>query len=227
MTDEITIDEFLTELKKSGARAVLQVRHAERPRMDPTDPTFGDRLAITEEGVRTSRRLGEILKDFAGDVTFVSSPLLRTTMTAEAIAAGMGVGKPAIPTEPCLGNGSFYYKDIREVLHQFRPEHFFDACFEYFEKGDLPGFHNLHEATAKLESWLLSRLERRLLIATTHDCYIAAFMASKCGMAFTRENWTRFLDGGAIFVYPDGIRRYALVRTGLSTGIVGVGGKVM
>lgn len=227
MTDEITIDEFVAELKKPDVRAVLQVRHAERPRMDPTDPTFGDRLAITEEGFVTSRRLGEILKDFAGDVTFASSPLLRTTMTVEAIAAGMGVENPAIPTAPCLGNGSFYYKDIREVLHQFRPEHFFTACFEYFEKGDLPGFNNLHEATARLESWLVARLEKKLFIATTHDCYIAAFMASKRGMVFTRENWTRFLDGGAIFLYPDGTRDYALVRTGLSTGIVGVGGKVM
>lgn len=227
MTDEITLAEFVAELKKPGVRAAFQVRHAERPRMDPTDPTFGDRLAITEEGVRTARELGKRLRDFKDEVSFVSSPLLRTTMTAEAIAAGMGVEKPEIPTDACLGNSSFYYKDVREVLHQFRPEHFFDACFEYFEKGDLPGFHNLHEATTELETWLLGRLERKLLIAATHDCYIAAFMAAKCGLKFTRENWTRFLDGGAVFVYPDGTRRYALVRTGLSTGIVGVGGKVM
>ena len=225
--NEMTIAELVGELKKDGVRCVLQVRHAERPRMDPTDPTFGDRLSLTEEGVRTAHELGRLLAGFRDEVSFVSSPLRRTTMTAEGIAAGMGVSAPVIPTDELLGNGSFYYADIALVLHAFRPEHFFDSCFEYFAKGELPGFKNLRVASDELERWLLARLSRKLLVATTHDCYIAAFLTAKAGLVFTRETWPRFLDGGAILVYPDGTKRYALVRTGLSTGIVGVGGKVL
>lgn len=225
--DELTLAEFITELKKPGVRCALQVRHAERPRIDPNDPSFGDHLALTDEGSRTSRKLGELLADFKDDVTFVSSPLRRTVMTAELIAEGMGVEAPSIPTFGCLGNETFYFANAAEVLVVFQPGNFFDSCFKYYEEGEMKGFHNLFEASDKLEAWLLGHLEKKLLIATTHDCYIAAYLAAKTRYRFSRETWTRFLDGGALLLYPDGTKRYALVRAGLSTGICGVGGKVM
>ena len=224
---EISLTEFLVELAKPGVRCALQVRHAERPRIDPNDPSFGDALALTEEGQRTARLLGEALAAFKGDVTFGSSPLRRTTMTAELIAAGMGVAGATIPTDGRIGNETFYFADPAEVLDVFKPENFFNACFEYYRVGEMRGFHNLYEASDKLEDWLLERLEKKLFIATTHDCYIAAYLAAKSGMVFSRDNWPRFLDGGATFVYPDGTKKHVLVRTGFSQGICGVGGKVM
>lgn len=224
---DVSIDEFVAELKKPGVRCALQVRHAERPRIDPNDPSFGDALAITEEGVRTSLELGKLLKAFACDVSFCSSPLRRTVMTCEMIAEGMGLKNPPILKDGCLGNETFYFKDPAEVLDVFKPENFFNACFKYYREGEMRGFHNLFEASERLESWLLERLDKKLLIATTHDCYIAAFIAAKTRLEFTRENWTRFLDGGAILIYPDGTKSYRLVRAGLSQGICGVGGKVM
>ena len=227
MMNEITIEELVARLH-AGARAIVQFRHAERPKIDPDDPTFGDALALTEEGVRTSRLLGGKLRDFARDVQFYASPLRRTRMTAALIAEGMGVVGAEIPTEERLGNGSFYYDDPAVVLDVFRPENFFNACFEYYAKGEQRGFRNLYAATDELEAWLFERFSRRLFVVTTHDCYIAAFLAARKAVdAFTRENWVRFLDGGAILVGPDGSREYALVRTGLSNGICGVGGKVM
>ena len=224
---EIGIDEFVKELSQDGVRCILQVRHAERPKMDPDDPTFGDNLPITEEGERSARKLGEMLSCFGGDVQFASSPLRRTRMTTELIAAGMGVASPEIPVDDLIGNGSFFYADVAAVLDVFKPENFFNACFEYFRTGEQKGFRNLHAAADDLEGWLLARLERKLFIATTHDCFIAAFLAAKAGIAFSRENWPRFLDGGALFIRPDGTKSYALVRTGLSSGICGVGGTVM
>lgn len=219
--------EFSQELAKDGVRCILQVRHAERPKMDPDDPTFGDALPITDEGVRTARILGERLSAFGGDVQFASSPLTRTRMTAEKIAEGMGVENPSIPVDELLGNETFYYADASEVLDVFKPENFFNACFEYFRTGEQRGFRNLHTASDDLEKWLVERLEKKLFLVVTHDCYIAAFLAAKGGIEFSRENWPRFLDGGALFLYPDGTKRYALVRTGLSEGICGVGGRVM
>lgn len=227
MNIEMDIREFVAELKKPGVRCALQVRHAERPRIDPTDPSFGDALPITDEGVRTSRALGALLKDFKDDVEFQSSPLRRTVMTCEMIAAGMGIADPEIATAACLGNETFYFADPAEVLDVFQPENFFNACFQYYREGEMRGFQNLFAASDRLEAWLLQHLTKKLLLATTHDCYIAAFLAAKTRFEFSRENWTRFLDGGAILLYPDGTKRYALVRAGLSDGICGVGGKVM
>ena len=39
---------------------------------------------------------------------------------------------------------------------------------------------------------------------------------------WTVENWLRFLDAAVIIIEPGGTKRYALLRSGLSTGTVGV-----
>ena len=219
---EITLEELKKELRR-GTRVVLMVRHAERPKMDPNDATFGDALALTYDGVRTAKKLGTLLREFADDVQFSASPLTRTRMTAACIAEGMGVAEPDIPTDELLGNGSFYYEDASQVLEVFKPSNFFPACFEYFRTARQRGFRDLYAATDAFEDWLMERFTRKLFVVSTHDLYIAAFLhARKAVGEFTRETWVRFLDGGAILLAPDGTRRYALVRTGLSTGIVGV-----
>ena len=45
---EMTIEELIGEIKR-GAWVTLMVRHGERPKMDPDDPTFGDALELTYE----------------------------------------------------------------------------------------------------------------------------------------------------------------------------------
>ena len=219
---EITLEELKEELRR-GTRVVLMVRHAERPKMDPNDATFGDALALTYDGVRTAKKLGAQLKEFADDVQFYASPLTRTRMTAACIAEGMGVAHPDIPTDDLLGNGSFYYEDASQVLDVFKPNNFFAASFEYFRTARQRGFKDLYAATDDFELWIAARSRSRLFVIATHDLYVAAFLyARKAVEEFTRETWIRFLDGGAILIAPDGTRRYALVRTGLSDGIVGV-----
>ena len=61
---EMTREELIGEIR-NGARVTLMVRHAERPKMDPDDPTFGDALELTYEGTRTAKKLGGMLKEFA------------------------------------------------------------------------------------------------------------------------------------------------------------------
>ena len=85
-----TVEDVLSWLR-SGGRVILLVRHAERTKIDPKDPTFGDSLPITEEGARSAKVLGSMFAEFASSATFVSSPLMRTRMTAAAIAEGMGL----------------------------------------------------------------------------------------------------------------------------------------
>jgi broad specificity phosphatase PhoE len=220
---EMTLGDLAAELR-CGSRVILQVRHAERPKMDPKDPTFGDALPLTAEGERTARLLGVALKEFTDDVQFFASPLRRTRMTAALIAEGMGVENPDITVDGLLGNESFYYKDAFEVLQVFTPpENFFPECFKYMDTGSLRGFNDLAESSDALEEWLLGRFKSRLMVVATHDLYIAAFLASRG--AYTersRETWPRFLDAAAIIVSQDGSRRYSMVRTKLSNGIVGV-----
>lgn len=219
----MSLEALSAELRR-GARVILLVRHAERPKMDPTDPTFGDALPLTAEGERTARLFGEALAEFSGDVTFWSSPLRRTRMTARLIAEGMGVPDPEIPVDGLLGNESFYYKDALEVLNVFTPpENFFPASFEYMKTGHLRGFNEIGPSSDALEKWLFERFASQLMVVATHDLYIAAFLSTRGAYNLhSRETWPRFLDAAAIIVGQDGSRRYAMVRSGLSSGIVGV-----
>ncbi len=219
---EMTLDGLIAELK-AGSRVALQLRHAERPKLDPNDPSFGDMLPLTKKGVRTALQLGSRLSEFKDVVSFVSSPLKRTRMTAASLAEGMGLDVAEIPTDELLGNGSFYYTDPEKVLEVMNAREFFSACTEYFRSGILPGFAPLGKAADSCERWLLEKLDKQLLVATTHDVYIAAFLVARGVVeSFSRDNWPCFLDAAAIIIRPDGSCRYEFVRTGFSTGIVGV-----
>ena len=219
---EITLDDVEGELRR-GNRVLLFVRHAERPKIDGDDPTFGESLPLTEEGWRTCVRFGERLKAFAGDVQFLSSPLRRTCMTAAGIAEGMGLEGIYIPTDPLIGNGTFYFADQHTVFELFRDRQFFNHLFEYMAKGTQRGFREIHEASDMLEEWALKRFTARLGIFTTHDVHNASYLYARgVKRDWTVESWVRFLDAAAIILDADGMRRYALVRTGFSQGTVGV-----
>lgn len=219
---EITLDDVEAELR-CGCRVLLMVRHGERPKIDNEDPSFGATLPLTDEGRRTARLLGERLKAFAKDVQFMSSPMMRTRQTAACIAEGMGIGGIPVEEDVRLGNGSFYFANQREVYELFRGGRFFDGIFSYMAAGEQRGFRNIYGASDDLEEWALGKFKARLGIFATHDLYNAAFLFAKgVKRDWTVANWIRFLDSAAIIVAPDGTKRYALVRAGLSEGTMGV-----
>ena len=219
---EVTLED-VRALLREGNRVLLMTRHAERPHIDHEDPSFGQDLPITENGQAMSRAFGEMFRPFADIVQFASSPLRRTMMTTECIAEGMGVAHPDIAPYDALGNGTFYFADQHAVWEEFRDGSFFRKCFVYFEKGTFRGFAELHAATDALEEWCLAHFTAPFAVFTTHDLYIAAYLAARTVISrFTLENWPRFLDSAAIIIAPDGTRRYALVRAGLSDRVSGV-----
>ena len=219
---ELTLED-VRALLRAGNRVLLMTRHAERPHIDHEDPSFGAELPLTADGEEMSRAFGRMIRPFAYVVQFASSPLRRTMMTAECIAEGMGVAHPDISPEDALGNGTFYFADQHAVWEEFRDGSFFQKCFDYFEKGTYRGFADLHAASDALEEWCLAHFTAPFAIFTTHDLYIAAYLAARTVISrFTLENWPRFLDSAAIIIAPDGTRRYALVRAGLSDRVSGV-----
>ena len=135
----------------------------------------------------------------------------------------MGVAGAPIETDMQLGNESFFYEDPLQVLKTFKDLEFFNACFTYFRERRLPGFKELGAAADACERWFDEHSGgHRLFVAVTHDCYITAFLNARGAYGpGSRKDWVRFLDGGVTLIYPDGSRRYALVRAGLSHGICG------
>lgn len=210
------------ELAK-GNRVLLLVRHAERRKIDQEDPTFGETVPITENGVGMSETFGREFRDFRADVQFRASPLRRTVMTAETIARGMGVQNPDIPQDDLIGNGSVFFEDRIAVWQLFRDKKFFEHMLDYMERGVLNGFAPVCEASKRYEEYVLSKFTAKFGVFATHDVFIAAYLY---GMGvktdWSADNWPRFLDAAAIVIEPDGTRRRALFRAGLSELAVGV-----
>ncbi len=219
---ELTLAD-VSGLIRDGNRVLLMTRHAERPHIDHEDPSFGADLPLTPIGEETSRAFGRAFREFASVAQFAASPLKRTVMTAECIAEGMGLEHPDIPAYEAIGNGSFYFANQHEVWEEFRDGSFFKKCFAYFESGTYRGFAELHSASDALEEWCIAHFNAPFAVFTTHDLYIAAYLAARGVISrFTEKNWPRFLDSAAIVISPDGTRRYALVRAGLSDRATGV-----
>ncbi|MCR5414759.1 MAG: histidine phosphatase family protein [Kiritimatiellae bacterium] len=221
-TGEITVADARGELAR-GARVLLVVRHAERPKIDNEDKSFGAALPLTAAGEKMSRDFGAMLAGASPSVQFLASPLRRTVLTARFIAEGMGAAGAEIPEDALIGNSSAYIADELEVWRLFRDGSFFEKMIAYLETGSQRGFAPLGEATGAFEEYCLSRFSAQLGIFVSHDVYIAAYAKGRAILPHVvRENWPRFLDSVAIIIDPDGSRRYAFVRAGLTDGICGV-----
>ena len=225
-TCAMSLDDVERELR-GGNRVLLLVRHAERPHIDNEDPSFGAALGLTDEGARTSREFGRLLRGAAdaanGDVQFAASPLRRTVLTAELAAEGMGLAGAKVEEDALIGNSCAYVADAREMWELFRDKLFFEHMYEYMRNGTQRGFAPLTEATDAFERRATSIFRARLGVFATHDVYIAAFLHARGACAcLDKETWPRFLDAAAIVVEPSGCRRYALLRSGLSKGICGI-----
>ena len=207
----------------AGSRVLLVVRHAERPKIDNEDKTFGAALPLTPDGERMSEAFGRLLRGAAREIQFRASPLRRTVLTAQFIARGLGIDAPDIPVDAEIGNGSAYIADEREVWELFRDGRFFEKMIEYLEAGVQRGFNPLGPSTEAFEAYCLSRFTGQLGLFTSHDVYLAAYAKGRGLMAHvSKENWPRFLDAVAIVLRPDGTRKHLFVRAGLTEVICGV-----
>lgn len=206
-----------------GCRVLLLVRHAERPKIDNEDKTFGGSLPLTAAGEEMSVAFGRLLAGASDDVQLRASPLRRTVMTAERIAEGMELKAVDIVQDARIGNGSAFIASELQVWELFRDGGFFEKMGEWMQQGHQYGFCDLAPACDAFEEYALSTFTGKLGIYTSHDVYVAAYLHGRgVKTDFCKENWPRFLDSAAIILAPDGKRRYAFVRAGLSDKCSGV-----
>ena len=222
----VTLDWTLSDVRRelaAGNRVLLLVRHAERPKIGYEDKTFGGSLPLTPAGEEMSVAYGRLLAGSSEAVQFRASPLLRTVMTAERIAEGMGLASAEIVQDAKIGNGSAFVDSELEIWELFRDGGFFTKMCAWMREGTQRGFHELSSACDAFEEYVLSTFTGQLGIYTSHDVYVASYLHGRgVKTDFCEANWPRFLDAAAIILAPDGSRRYALVRAGLSDRCCGV-----
>ena len=212
---------MLKEMIKSGGRAVLLLRHAERPPLDPSDTTFGIDLSITGDGRETAKRYGETLSGIVGTQSLrtFASETLRTRQTADCLWDGflrLGTEPKGIVTLlPELGGESPFFGSLDERMALIAEGRYLDRLNEYFRSGVQLGYKPLAEATAKMEECLCSLWDygEQLVVAVTHDINIASFLAGRGIVTqFDGESWPHYLDAAIIARTPNGEMRYGYYR---------------
>ena len=166
---------------------------------------------------------GQKFQGASQNVQFRASPLLRTVMTAQLIAEGMGIAAPDVVPDDLIGNGSCFITDLLEVWELFRAGCFFEKMMEYMAAGSQRGFAPIHTAAQEYEDYAVSKFSADFGIFATHDIFVAAYLHAKgIKTDWNPDNWPRFLDAAAIIIEPSQRRRYALFRAGLSDRVSGV-----
>ena len=217
----MTIFEIEAALK-SGGRATLLMRHAERPPLDPGDTTFGATLPITERGRQTARRFGMMLSHIVSpeQVRAYASSTLRTVQTAQCILEGLcPEDSPQLNRDvrilPVLGSDSPFFGSLDERMALIAEGHYRERLNEYFSAGVQKGYQPLARATDRMEESLdsLALPSRGLLLAITHDVNVGCFLAGrKVVTAFTADTWPYYLDAAVILSSPKGVVEYGLLR---------------
>ena len=201
----------LAERIHCGARAVLLVRHAERPPLPANDLTFGRDLPLTAQGVSDAARFGRTLARHLGDrnVTVISGGNRRCLETAFHMFRGMGVDwedeRCAVNADPYLGGRSYDLGDVRERMELADSGNYLENLNAYFLTGLQRGFNPLHPSTALFVGHLLWHYGAQVLVGITHDLNVACFFAGNGVTAsFTPDTWPHFLDAAVLLAFPDG-----------------------
>lgn len=217
----MTIFEIEAALK-SGGRATLLMRHAERPPLDPGDTTFGATLPITERGRQTARRFGMMLSHIVSpeQVRAYASSTLRTVQTAQCILEGLcPEDSPQLNRDvlilPVLGSDSPFFGSLDERMALIAEGHYRERLNDYYSVGVQKGYQPLAGATDRMEESLdsLALPSHGLLLAVTHDVNVGCFLAGrKVVTAFTADTWPYYLDAAVILSSPEGVVEYGLLR---------------
>lgn len=170
-----------------GDRAIILVRHAERPPLDKNDPTHGTDLSLTDYGKSCASKFGFELREatFPHPIQVYTSKMKRCRQTAMRIARQIMVGSKGAHILDILGDKTPYFL--------------------------LPKDH-LAEATDKLEDELLAQRayfdtdnKPDVKVFVTHDVNVGGFLAGRgVPTLFDEVNKPYFLDAAVILIGKNG-----------------------
>jgi len=195
-------------LQDSGP-CIFILRHAEKP---ITKNIYVDMAnAITDNGVKSSRELGNILKSLYPRVSIVrSSPITRCLETASNIFSAYS-DKILIIPDAVLGGDGAYVSDNKLAAQHFLEDPSQTDIFIRMQKGEaFAGMREVNIGTRLLLTRTIQDLEN---IATpgfyiTHDCILALFVGTMIDQIIDERTWFQYLDGVCIKKFDNKINLY-------------------
>ena len=198
--------EFARRAGAHPGRCFLLARHAERPPIEPEDPTFGGDLPITEAGRDLSLACGRALRAAgpAAEWSFFASRLRRTRLTAAVVAEGLGSRATVAIFEEVSIPGLWLVSAADVHEHQER-EGSAAYCDRLMRDGVAEGFRPIAESTALVLRWLRAHdFGSRLAFCATHDVFLACLLRGLGLAEVTASHWVGFLQGVGLFERLDG-----------------------
>lgn len=204
VSSPISISEFREIATTSSGRVILLMRHAERPKIQENDSTFGEDLGLTESGSIQAHQCGTLLAGM-DCCSFGASPMRRTRETAKNIASGMGLKDVSIFDAPEIGVSGLWVED-RELLHSYYQKEGSAVCTDrYFRDGYAEGYRTIQEGTALTFDWLTQTdFGARRTFIISHDIFIAALLQGLGVRRFSSQEWLGYLQSAALVEDSDG-----------------------
>ncbi len=201
--DPLSHAEFRKLAAAPTTRSRLLMRHAERPKIQEDDPSFGENLGLTEAGRHMAHRCGATLAGITA-CTLGASPMRRTRLTATLLAAGMGLPGPTIFDAPEAGIAGLWVSDPIRLHAGYVREGSATFTDRYLQDGHAEGYRPIHEGTAVMTDWLTQTdFGAACSVIISHDIFIAAFLQGLGVRTFSSRNWVGYLQGAAL-VEADG-----------------------
>lgn len=185
----------------------LLIRHAEREEIPAGK--FGRNCPITENGVLSSRELGERFLRGRLDSIHVS-PLPRCQQTAEAIIEGTdyqpGEGM-VIEHSNLLGEPGPFVVDGKEAGKHFLQQGTKNVLAQMLEGKKLPGIRNLAEGSELLLNHILDNTlgNDGCHLFVSHDAIIIPFIHELMEGGYRLSKWLAPLDGCMLYIDNDGV----------------------
>lgn len=203
----IDYEDFGRLARTSSMRCVAFVRHGERPRIPEDDPTFGENLPLSPAGERMARECGEALRRFGPPVSewvFLASRLLRTRLTAAAVASAMGAYPDCVRVSPEASIPGLFVEDQAETHRHYFAEGSVPFTERFFRDGRAEGYRPMAETVRLTMDWIRRGLGARCAFVASHDVF-AGILLQGLGVARVDcAHWVGFLQGCALFEREDG-----------------------
>jgi|GEM_PF-581703 len=200
----VSVEEFRDIAATTPGRVILLMRHAERPKIEEDDPSFGENLGLTETGIRTAQSYGEKLIGIQ-NCRYGASPMRRTRKTARLVAAGMGIDNADIFDAPEAGIHGLWIENAERLHAGHHKEGSAIYTDRYFRDGYAEGYRSIHEGTARMFKWLTQTdFGGDCTFIVSHDIFIAAFLQGLGVRNFSSREWIGYLQGAGLMENHDG-----------------------
>ena len=184
---------------QANESCIFILRHAEKPIINNMHLDIEN--SITEEGIKSSKKLGGILKSLYPQIDIVRSSTIKRCLETANNMFSVYSDKVLIMSDAVLGGDGAYVSDNQLVAKHFLEDPSQTDIFIRMQKGEtFLGMREVNTGTQLLLTKIIQDLENVTTpgFYITHDCILALFVGTIINQIIDEKNGFQYLDGVCI-----------------------------